>query len=264
MTRSTTARTSADGMGRRRAQASVERPARSTKSARVNQLKSQRRKRWFWVAGITAALVFIIWVIFSSSLLSVSRVQVNGTGAVSAAQIRQASGVETGTPLARLNSDAIAAKVKKIPAIATAKVKLNWPHEVVITVVERSAVVTVMIDGEPWVVDRTGTPYMPVSELPGGKVNAVPPLSVKSPGPGDLATRSAVQIVEAVPPDIRATIASVDAISPAKISFKLTDGRTIIWGTPDQSARKGSLLPALLSHDGSVFDISSPNQIVIS
>lgn len=264
MTPPTSAPTKVDRMGRRRNSSKPDPPRRSAKSIRAERLVLQRRKRWYWVFGVAALIAILSWVIFSSSLLGVNQVSVQGAGAVSADQIRQASGVANGTPLARLDSDAIAAKVQKIPAIATAAVKLSWPHEVIITVVERSPVVTVMIGGEQWVVDAAGTPYLRVSQLPGAKISGVPALKVKSPGPNHLATRSAVQIIQAVPAQLRASVSSIDATSPAKISLKLSDGRTIIWGTSDQSGRKSSLLPALLSHDGTVFDISSPNQVVIS
>jgi cell division protein FtsQ len=48
------------------------------------------------------------------------------------------------------------------------------------------------------------------------------------------------------------------------VTLGLTDGRTIRWGSADDSARKAQVLAALMSQPGKVYDVSSPDLPTIS
>jgi cell division septal protein FtsQ len=71
-------------------------------------------------------------------------------------------------------------------------------------------------------------------------------LSLTNPGPTDLATTAALDVVESIPAAVRADVASVTAPTPASVTLTLTSGLTVIWGDAANSARKAQELAAVL------------------
>ncbi len=63
-------------------------------------------------------------------------------------------------------------------------------------------------------------------------------------------------------PALLAKLTSVTATSPLSITLLLTDGRTVRWGSPERSADKARVLPALLSRPGMSYDVSDPDVVV--
>ena len=72
-------------------------------------------------------------------------VQVDGVrrGAVRRRGARTPPGSRTGTPLLRVDVDAAAARVRRLPQVASAEVTRGWPDRVVVTVAERVPVAVV-------------------------------------------------------------------------------------------------------------------------
>ena len=114
------------------------------------QLNAPRRRilrRWWWVAAIAGFLVTVAWAVGWSPLLSVSQVQVVGNQTVSAADIRAAAGVALGTPLVRVNSDAVSARVGALAAIKSVEVRHGWPGTLILDVTERTPIAVVASSG---------------------------------------------------------------------------------------------------------------------
>jgi cell division protein FtsQ len=53
-------------------------------------------------------------------------------------------------------------------------------------------------------------------------------------------------------------VATVD-----QISLALTGGKTVVWGSADQSELKAEVIGPLLKQPGSVYDVSAPGQPTI-
>jgi len=67
-------------------------------------------------------------------------------------------------------------------------------------------------------------------------------------------------VAAALPPGVRARIASVQAIDPTAITLVLQNGRTVAWGSAARSTDKARVLPTLLGQPGDHFDVSNPDQ----
>jgi cell division protein FtsQ len=171
------------------------------------------------------------WVLWASPLLAVRTVQIDGAGAVTAADVRQAAGVRTGTPLLRVDVDAAAARVRRVPRVAAAQVARGWPDRVVITVTERRPVAVVERDGLAWLVDAGGVPFATVAGAP---PRGVVPVDVPDPGPHDAATRAALAAVSALPASLRASVTAVHAGTGDDVTLALTGGTTVVWGDGGQ------------------------------
>ena len=67
-------------------------------------------------------------------------------------------------------------------------------------------------------------------------------------------------MVGVLPADIVAKIDFVDVKTVDQISLKFRDGRTVVWGSADESEQKARVLDALLRQRFDVYDVSVPGQ----
>jgi len=207
------------------------------------------------------------WAFWSSPLLAVRTVQVDGTSSLSADQVREAAGVPDGTPLIRVDVDAAEARVARLPQVASVAVTRGWPDRVVITVRERVAVAVVERDGRRTLVDATGMLFDTISgQAPEGVVL----LDVPAPGPDDPATEAALAAVSELPDDIRARVAGATATSDGEITLTLVDRTTVLWGDAQESAAKAEVLGGLLQQVESgalerarTIDVGSADAVVL-
>ncbi|MGY1777593.1 cell division protein FtsQ/DivIB [Geodermatophilus sp. SYSU D00804] len=245
--------------------AEVARPARRRR--RRDSPADRRRRR---VLGAAVALVLVVaagWAVWASPLLAVRTVRVDGATTLTAEQVRTAAGVQEGTPLLRVDTDAAAARVARLPQVADVTVTRGWPRSVVVTVVERRPVAVVERAGTRSLVDRDGVPFDTVTgEVPDGVV----PLDVATPGPDDPATRAALGALVSLPADVRGRVTGVQATTGEDVTLALADGTTVVWGGADGADTKAAALVALLDQVASgviepatTIDVSSPRAVVL-
>lgn len=219
-----------------------------------------------WAVGVLALVVLVgagFWMVFFSSMFGVRDVTIKGTELVDEQQVEQAVGLGPDDALATVDLKAVADTIESaLPPVESAVVTRSWPGTLVVTVTERTPVATVTVDGAPWLIDATGTPYLAVADYPDDPP-AVLPLDIDDPGPDDLATTEAVTVIAGLDDSTRELVASVSAPSAGEVTLTLQDGRVVIWGDASRMQDKITMLPAVLDHDGSVYDISSPQAIVI-
>jgi cell division protein FtsQ len=226
-----------------------------------------RRRLAVRIALLLTALGVAAWVVWGSPLLAVSSVRVDGAGSLTADQVRSAAGITDGTPLLRVDVDAAAARVARLPQVADVQVTRGWPRTVVITVEERVPVAVVEQAGTRSLVDAGGVLFDTVTgEPPAGVV----PLAVATPGPEDAATRAGLSALGELPRDVRTQLASVAATTGNDVTLTLLDGTTVLWGSAAESAQKGDVLVALLGQLASgalepatTIDLSAPSAVVL-
>lgn len=210
---------------------------------------------------VTAAIVLVgavaTWVVAFSPIVGVKAVTVHGARTLSAAEIEKAAAIKHGTPLVRLDTAAVKRRVEALRDIASARVALDYPTTVVITVVERRPVGYEQSGQQFVLVDSSGAQYRTVDSVPSSLPRFVIP-----DGAGAQATgRALATVASALTPALRARVASIDAFDPTSITLLLTDHRVVRWGTADRSSDKARVLPTLLEQPGSRFDVSNPDQV---
>ncbi len=208
-----------------------------------------RKRRLLSLRPVLIGLVLVgllagaVWVVVGSSLLAVHHVKVVGADRLDPVQVEEAAKVPDNRPLVRLDTAAIRRRVEALPPVKAATVERTWPSTVTITVVERTAAVVVRRPGKPLaLMDGTGVVFADVDTAPEG----LSVLSLTNPGPTDLATKAALDVVGSIPSAVRADVASVTAPTPASVTLTLTSGLTVIWGDASNSARKAQELGAVL------------------
>lgn len=220
--------------------------------------------RWaVWSALALVVAVLAGWLLLASSMFGVRDVQVSGSALVSEQEVREAIGLGPDDALLTADTDAAAERVQQLAPVAEATVSRSLPSTLVVRITERSPVATVELDGESWVIDVEGVPYAEASAV-GESAEGLLPLVIDDPSPDDHATREAVAVIAGLDDATRELVASVSAPSAAQVTLTLQDGREVIWGDSSQMNDKLTMLPGVLTHSGTVFDISSPGAIVIS
>lgn len=210
---------------------------------------------WLIATVAVGAAAFAVWVVIFSSWLGLRSMEVVGTRAVASSDVAAAARVAPGTPLARVDLDAVEARVESLPEIANATVRRGWPHTIVITVSERQAVAAVHRDGSWWVMDRTGVLFRrTVSPDP-----AEPIVEVEA-GPASQTLRQVAAMLAAIPDDLAEQTRRVTASSVDSIVVHLRDGTEVTWGSAAASAQKAAVLHALMDGAASTYDVSVPSQ----
>ncbi|RZS82914.1 cell division protein FtsQ [Motilibacter rhizosphaerae] len=207
--------------------------------------------------GVVTVLVLAGWVALGTSALGVHTVEVRGTDRVPAAAVRAAVGVRAGFPLPRVDPAAAARRVRALPAVASATVTRVWPHTLRVQVVERQPVAVVQ-KGSGWsYVDAAGTAFA-AAPATAGRSADVPVIRTRRGDTGAL--RSAAAVVAVLPGAVLAQLTSVDADSVDSVTLRLHGGSSVVWGSPEGSARKAQVLAVLMRSvsGGTVYDVSAP------
>lgn len=214
-------------------------------------------RRTGWVAAGLAPFALAAWVLLGSSWLVVDKVVVTGESRLSAEQVLRAAQVRRGTPLARVDTGAVASRVRALGPVAAVSVQRSWPSTLRVVVTEREPVVAVA-SGKTWTLyDGTGAQLGSAAQVPAGLAR----LAVAHPGPSDPSTRAALTVLQALPPALRTQVALVRATSAEQVSLVLRDGRRVVWGGTSDGPAKATALLALLRMKGRVYDVSSPTVV---
>jgi cell division protein FtsQ len=221
-------------------------------------------RRWLTRALIVAvalgAVVITGFFLARSSLVALHFVTVEGTSRLTPAEVLNAASVREGTSLVRLDPGAVARRVEQLAPVADAQVTRDWPHGLVIRVVERRPAGVVVSDGHVELLDATGVAFATVSTAPHGLVTVEVPDPV--PGAGEAAARTAMRVLAQLPKGVRAHVASINARSVDAVSVRLANGSTVVWGSASDAMRKAAVLRTLMRRPAQVYDVSTPSVAV--
>ncbi len=229
--------------------------------------RRSRRRRVLQLAVGAVLLAALAWGVWAGPLLTVRSVQVDGAATLPADLVREAAGVEEGTPLLRVDVDAVRSSVAELPQVESVTVARGWPSRVVVTLVERTPIAVVGEPGRRSLLDARGVLYDSVTgEPPAGVV----PLAVADPGPDDPATTAALTVIGALPAPLREQVGGATAPGPEEVVLTLTDGTVVRWGGPEESAEKAEILTALLDEvaagalePAAEMDLSVPEAVAL-
>lgn len=223
-----------------------------------------RRQKWQRIAiGVVLVLVLggLVWLVGFSRFLAVSSVSVEGESTLNASQIRGRAEARIGQPLARVDTVAIESRIASMARVEAVSVSRSWPQTLTITVVERKAIAYVRDGSTIRGVDRFGVDFRTFPSAPGGLIEAE--VEVADPRRRQqalVAVASVAEVIRAKDPALRAQIQAIRALSKDSIELNLTKGRTVVWGSDADAARKIAVLDPLLRLGASRYDVSAPDQ----
>jgi cell division protein FtsQ len=223
--------------------------------ARARQRRLRAALPWAVAAGVLAVAGALTWMVYGTSVLGVRHVKVVGVQLIAPLQVEEAAAIPPDQPLARVDLDAVRARVRGIPAVDRVTVKRGWPSTLVVEVVERTPVAAVpSAPGRLTLIDASGVPYREVAQAPDG----LPLVRTSTPGPSDLNTRSALKVLGALSPELREQLVAISVAAPAQIKLELSKSRTVVWGDDTESDTKSQVATALLKKASKEIDVSAP------
>jgi cell division protein FtsQ len=201
---------------------------------------------------VVTAVVCTVWF---TPVLGVREVEVRGAVHLTGDQVREAAAIERGTPLVRVDVHAVDARVRDLPRVAGVHVERLLPGTLRLTVDERDPVAMINSPAGTHLVDATAKDYATVTSPPSG----LPELRV---GPDALA--AAVGVITQLPEALRREVLIVTADTPSDVRVTLSAGREARWGSSADTPRKAAVLEVLMTRQGTVFDVSSPELPTVS
>ncbi|MFD8635183.1 cell division protein FtsQ/DivIB [Streptomyces sp. NPDC059533] len=225
------------------------------------------------LAALAATLLLAgggTWVLYGSSWLRVEKVTAGGTEVLTPEQVVAAAAVPVGAPLVGVDTDEIADRVRgRLPRIDSVDVVRAWPHGIGLKVTERKPVLLIKKDANFVEVDASGVRFDTVPKAPAG----VPVLELNAGGSPsarrfdeERLLHEAVLIAGALPAPVSKQTVQVKVGSYDSVVLELTGGRSVTWGSGEQSEAKGRALTALLkaAPKAGHFDVSVPTAPAVS
>lgn len=224
-------------------------------------VRRQWARRWmtlrYGVAAVVALLLVCtgVWLVFFSPQLSVRHVRVSGEDLLSEARVRQAAAVPLGEQLATVDLASVSSRLRALAEVESVDVTREWPDTVRITLVERTAIAVVRF-GETWRgLDAEGVAFRRYDSPP----KDLPQVQASGSAGGD-ALLEAATVVSQMAPSLAAKVDHIEVETIDQIRLVLRSGRTVQWGSSEESARKAEVLAVLLeSHPADTYDVSVPS-----
>jgi len=229
-------------------------PGRDGQPSRV------RSRRWLAVLVLLPASVIaggVAWALLGSGLFAVRSVVVTGTRLVPQSEVLAVADVRSGTPLIRVNTARIAARVLTIRQVQSVRVATSWPDRVVIAVQERTPALAVVVPSGFDLIDAYGV----VVQLVQARPPILPLYTTSAPVSwlrGDPDVAAAAAVLGELPAALRPMVTSVTVPGPDQVTLQLRSGVTVVWGGPDDAAAKAKELAILMQTHSRYYDVSSP------
>jgi cell division protein FtsQ len=191
-----------------------------------------------------------------SPVLVTHSVRVEGVPVGEVSTIVGRAAVPMGTPLAKVDTLAIARRVIATRTLAEVTVSRSWPSTIVISARLRVPVLAVKDpQGQVQVVDSQGDAYAIVSAPPKG----VPLISTVESPPSKESLRAAISVLQALPSGQRSAVTDVAVLGANMVTFKL-GAVSVVWGGESEPELKVKVMTDLLRQKGvGTIDVSAPH-----
>ena len=204
------------------------------------------------VAGCVALVLAVVAALPFTPAMPVDDVNVEGAVNLPAEEVTSLSGVETGTPMGRVDVRRAAQDVATNSWVDSVTVKRNWPNAVDVTVVEHTAVAWIDQGGEPHLINSEGKDFV-VAQPPVGAVQLV--------DIGEEQLPKAVEVASAITDVARPQVRELTRDGDHSFVLKLDGDRTVTWGASEDNRNKALALETVLQLDGKTFNISNPELV---
>lgn len=230
----------------------------------VREAGARRRLRWLLVLlGLAGGGALVVWLLFQSSFLSVSKITVAGDARSDVAAIAEDLGIVVGMPTVNVPAAAFEERLNADPWIAAADVTVRWPGTVEVTLVEHAPAAWLRA-GDGWLLAAPGGAVLEAAaDIPEDAPHADVGTAPVDPG----TTIDAVEAVAAIEFLNRLPAALVVGASVAGDTESLravVAGYVVDLGYPSAMAEKAAALVALLDGEivpkGSVISVVSPTR----
>lgn len=214
-------------------------------------------KRVLWaMAVVVPVLAVAVWIGWFSPWFALDTVEVRisspseAVGPFSDQDVTAVVDVPDGTPLLRVSSSEVEARVAALPQVASAVVTRSWPNTLVVEVTLRAPVAAVAVPAGGFdVVDATGA----VIRRASAPVSGIPAVTATGAG-----LPAAVAVASQLPDWLREKVTSVEATTRNDVTLNLRNGSIVTWGNAEEGEFKARVLKVLLEVKALRYDVSAP------
>jgi cell division protein FtsQ len=161
--------------------------------------------------------VALAWVVLFSPWLSVRQLQLVGNDRFSTTELQAIAAPSIGRPLARVNTDALAAAVATAPSVKEAQVVRVWPSTLEVRVTERIPVAAVPRSDSFDLMAADGVVVETVDKAPPG----LPTVTEETVAGGQEALVAAAEVLDSLPAELRARVPQASAATRDSVQFEL-------------------------------------------
>lgn len=248
--------------------------------ARKVDIRVGSRRRQASIGALTAlgtvvVLILASVLVFATPLFGARSIDVTGVKQLSVQRVKDAAAVDSGTPLARLNTQDVARRVLSIPQVQKAQVTRSWPGTVRIKVKERRPAGVAQQGNQFVIIDAVGVPYLvsktrpadlPLIAVADPARVAIPDFSATPQPKKDKTLVAMARTARALTPELREQLVKITATDQRRVVLELRGGRTFVWGAaddPTDNIRKATVATVLLGKPGKQVDVSTPGVVSV-
>jgi cell division protein FtsQ len=220
------------------------------------------------LAAVGAILLFTgaTWTTTRSAILDVDHIEVAGAVVVTPDQAIAGARLRLGQPMVSVDTGHAERRLRDLPWVDTAVVERAFPNRVRIVLTERVATATSARPEGGWaLLDKTGRVLATGPDRPPALPEVVGAGATPAPGASMAPARPALDVVAALPEEIRRTVTRA-TIDGDAVTLSM-GAREIRFGPPAQLAAKVASLSVLLERVGNrsvaFLDVRVPQAPVV-
>ena len=204
---------------------------------------TRARKLLYTASALAIIAVLYVVLVFFSPLLATQKITVRGTSLLETTQVEQKLEPLRGVPLTRIDEKKVRELLGQDNVIRSVQVESRPPHELVVTLKERTAVAVVKQGDTYHTVDSDGVSLLESATQPD---TPVPLVRFSGDDPQTSAEfRTISTALSAMPSELLAQVKEAGATSTSSITLTLRDNTTVQWGTAEESELKAKVLLSL-------------------
>ena len=204
---------------------------------------TRARKLLYTASALAIIAVLYVVLVFFSPLLATQKITVRGTSLLETTQVEQKLEPLRGVPLTRIDEKKVRELLGQDNVIRSVQVESRPPHELVVTLKERTAVAVVKQGDTYHTVDSDGVSLLESATQPD---TSVPLVRFSGDDPQTSAEFHTISIaLSAMPSELLAQVKEAGATSTSSITLTLRDNTTVQWGTAEESELKAKVLLSL-------------------
>ena len=204
---------------------------------------TRARKLLYTASALAIIAVLYVVLVFFSPLLATQKITVRGASLLETTQVEQKLEPLRGVPLTRINEKKVRELIGQDNVIRSVQVESRPPHELVVTLKERTAVAVVKQGDTYHTVDSDGVSLLESATQPD---TSVPLVRFSGDDPQTSAEfRTISTALSAMPSELLAQVKEAGATSTSSITLTLRDNTTVQWGTAEESELKAKVLLSL-------------------
>ncbi|WP_231917974.1 cell division protein FtsQ/DivIB [Rothia mucilaginosa] len=204
---------------------------------------TRARKLLYTASALAIIAVLYVVLVFFSPLLATQKITVRGASLLETSQVEQKLEPLHGVPLTRIDEKKVRELIGQDNVIRSVQVESRPPHELVVTLKERTAVAVVKQGDTYHTVDSDGVSLLESATQPD---TSVPLVRFSGDDPKTSAEfRTISTALSAMPSELLAQVKEAGATSTSSITLTLRDNTTVQWGTAEESELKAKVLLSL-------------------